>query len=150
MLCPYCGFDQSSVLESRDTEDGKVTRRRRECLKCGKRFTTYERVGNIELKVIKKDGSLEDFDPEKIKKGVGKACWKRPVKKEQIQKIVDEIEIRLLNRKSTRVPSKDIGKMVMNRLKKVDPIAYLRFASVYLDVKKLEDFESIIKEVKNG
>lgn len=148
MLCPYCGFDQSSVLESRDTEDGKVTRRRRECLRCKKRFTTYERVGNIELKVIKKDGRLEDFDPEKVKRGLEKACWKRPVKKEQIQKIVDEIEMRLLNRKSTRIPSKDIGRMVLSRLRRVDPIAYLRFASVYLEIKKLEDFERIIQEVK--
>jgi len=150
VFCPYCAGNQSSVLESRDAEDGGVTRRRRECLKCRKRFTTYERIGNIDLKVIKKDGRLEDFDPEKIKRGIEKACWKRPVDSTAIQKAVDDIELKLLNRKSTRIPSRDIGQMVMNRLKKIDDVAYLRFASVYLDIDKIEDFEKIIREAKRA
>jgi len=148
MLCPYCGFDQSSVLESREAEEGRVTRRRRECLKCRKRFTTYERVGNIDLKVVKKDGRLEAFDPEKVRRGIKKACWKRPVKEEQIQAVVDDIEMKLLNRKSTQVPSRDIGKMVLTRLKGLDPIAYLRFASVYLEIEDVKDFQKIINQLK--
>jgi len=147
MFCPYCGFDQSSVLESRDAEDGVVTRRRRECIKCKKRFTTYERVGNIDLKIQKKDGSLESFDPQKLKRGIKKACWKRSVSEEKIQSVVDEIEMMLLNRAKNIVPSKDIGRMAMNRLKKTDKIAYLRFASVYLDLESIGDFEKLIKEL---
>ncbi len=147
MFCPYCGFDQSSVLESRDAEDGVVTRRRRECIKCKKRFTTYERVGNIDLKIQKKDGSLESFDLQKLKRGIGKACWKRLVTEEKIQSVVDEIEMMLLNRAKNIVSSKDIGRMAMNRLKKIDKIAYLRFASVYLDLESIGEFEKLIKEL---
>ena len=150
MYCPYCGFDQNSVLESRDAEEGRVTRRRRECLKCKKRFTTYERIGNIDFKVIKKDGRAEDFDVEKIKRGIKKACWKRPVVQEQIEDLADEIEMKLLNRKTSEVPSRDIGQMVMTRLKKMDDVAYLRFASVYLDFKDLEEFKEFLQKFKNG
>ncbi len=148
MICPYCGYNQSTVLESRDTEEGRVTRRRRECQRCHKRFTTYERIGNIDLKVIKKDGRSELFDPQKIIRGVRKACWKRPVEDGNIQEIADEIEMKLLNRKKTAVPSRDIGRMIMNRLRKIDKIAYLRFASVYLDMESVADFENVLKEVK--
>ncbi len=147
MICPYCGYNQSTVLESRDSEEGRVTRRRRECLRCHKRFTTYERVGNIDLRVIKKDGRQEPFDPQKIIRGITKACWKRPVEEKTIQAIADEIEMKLLNRKKTTVPARDIGRMIMNRLRKIDKIAYLRFASVYLDIENVKDFENILKEV---
>lgn len=133
-------------MESRDAEEGRVVRRRRECEKCEKRFTTYERIGNIDLKVVKKDGRKEDFLREKVEKGVRKACWKRPVSEEEIQEVVDEIEMMLLNRKKTEVPSRDIGGLVLTRMKKLDPIAWVRFASVYLDFKDLDDFKNYLKK----
>lgn len=147
MLCPYCSSDQTSVLESRESEDGTVTRRRRECNKCDKRFTTYERVEVIDLKVVKKDGNKEDFDREKIKEGIRLACEKRPCEAEEIESIVDDIEMRLLNRKSTEISSSDIGRMVLTRLKKMDEVAYLRFASVFLEFKDVEEFKKIIREI---
>ncbi len=146
MLCPYCAFDESNVLESRDALDGKVTRRRRECLKCQKRFTTYERVENIEIKVIKKDGRVEDYRREKLERCFEKACWK--LETEERSKLIDEIEMKLLNWKSVEIPSKEIGKMVMEKLKDIDPMAYIRFATVYQDVKNISDFEKIIKSFK--
>lgn len=146
MLCPYCGFDESNVLESRDALEGKATRRRRECLKCEKRFTTYEKVGNIELKVIKKDGSIEDYRREKLERCFEKACWKLGA--EERSKLIDEIEMRLLNWPSVEIPSKEIGKMVMEKLKDIDPVAYIRFATVYMDVKDISEFEKIIKNFK--
>lgn len=146
MLCPYCGFDESNVLESRDALEGKATRRRRECLKCEKRFTTYEKVGNIELKVIKKDGSIEDYQREKLERCFEKACWKLGA--EERSKLIDEIEMKLLNWPSVEIPSKEIGKMVMEKLKDIDPVAYIRFATVYMDVKDISEFEKIIKNFK--
>ncbi|HAP37839.1 transcriptional regulator NrdR [Candidatus Shapirobacteria bacterium RIFOXYD1_FULL_38_32] len=146
MLCPYCAFDESNVLESRDSEDGKATRRRRECLKCKKRFTTYERVGNIELKIIKKDGRVQDYNREKLEKCFEKACWK--LTKDERSKLIDEIEMKLLNWKSVEIPSREIGLMVMDKLKNIDQVAYIRFATVYLDVKNVGDFEKIIKNLK--
>lgn len=148
MLCPYCNSEKTSVLESRDSEDGAVTRRRRECQNCGKRFTTYERVENIDLKVVKKNGNLEDFDREKIKTGIFKACEKRPVNEEEIEKIIEDIEMRLLNRQSTQVSSSDIGRMVLTRLKHLDKVAYLRFASVFLEFKNLTEFRKEISKMK--
>ena len=148
MLCPYCNANKTGVLESRDSEDGAVTRRRRECQECGKRFTTYERVENINLKVVKKDGRLEDFNREKIKSGVQKACEKRPVEEEEIEKIIEGIEMRLLNRKSTEISSSDIGRMVLTRLKKLDKVAYLRFASVFLEFENVEEFKKQISKIK--
>ena len=147
MLCPYCSNNQTSVLESRDSEDGTVTRRRRECHKCGKRFTTYERVEVIDLKVVKKDGRVEDFSREKIKEGISKACEKRSCPQEDIEAIIDEIEMRLLNRKSTQVSSSDIGRMVLTRLKKLDKVAYLRFASVFLEFENVGEFKKVIREI---
>jgi transcriptional repressor NrdR len=143
MLCPYCGFDESNVLESRDALDGRATRRRRECVKCKKRFTTYERVENIELKVVKKDGRVEDYSREKLDKCFEKACWKLDT--EARSKVLDEIEMKLLNWESVEIPSKEIGKMVMEKLKDIDPVAYIRFATIYLDIKNIKDFEKIIK-----
>ena len=147
MLCPYCSSNQTSVLESRESEDGVVTRRRRECNKCGKRFTTYERIEVIDLKVVKKDGKVEDFDRLKIKDGIIKACEKGPCSHEEIEGIIDDIEMRLLNRKSTEVSSSDIGRMVLTRLKKLDKVAYLRFASVFLEFESVGEFRKIIKEI---
>jgi transcriptional repressor NrdR len=145
MHCPYCGNENTSVLESRSSGDSDGVRRRRECLKCSKRFTTYERVGNIDLKVEKRSGGLEDFSRDKLEKGIVKACWKRGVSEEEVIKLADEIEMKLLNRQSTTVKSTDIGKLVLGRLKKVDGVAYLRFASVYLDVDNLNDFKEVMK-----
>lgn len=125
-----------------------MTRRRRECSSCGKRFTTYERVENIDLKVVKKDGSLEDFDREKIKSGILKACEKRPVEEEEIEKIIEDIEMRLLNRQSTEISSSDVGRMVLTRLKKLDKVAYLRFASVFLEFENVEEFKKEISRIK--
>jgi len=147
MNCPYCASGESTVLESRDSEDGAVLRRRRQCIKCGKRFTTYERVENIDLKVVKKDGYKENFDREKIQRGINKACEKRPVEAEQIERLVDDIELRLLNRKSTEISSSDIGRMVLTRLKKLDKVAYLRFASVFLEFGSVEEFRKEIREI---
>jgi transcriptional repressor NrdR len=146
MLCPYCGFGESSVLESREAEDGKVTRRRRDCDSCNKRFTTYERVGNIELKVIKKSGKLEDYNREKLEKCIDKACWR--MGKDQKEKIVDEIEMKLLNWPSVEIPSREIGLMIMEKLRTEDPVAYVRFATVYLDINSIDEFEKLLINFK--
>ncbi|PIP52972.1 transcriptional regulator NrdR [Candidatus Beckwithbacteria bacterium CG23_combo_of_CG06-09_8_20_14_all_34_8] len=148
MFCPYCSFAKSAVLESRDSEDGEVTRRRRECQRCGKRFTTYERIEVIDLKVVKKDGSKESFDLAKLKGGITVACEKRNISAEEIGKIVEDIEMRLLNRKSVEVSSSDIGRMVLTRLKKLDSVAYLRFASVFLEFKCVDEFKQQIQEIQ--
>ena len=147
MLCPYCGFDESNVLESREAEDGRVTRRRRECLKCKKRFTTYERVGSIDLKVIKKSGKTEDYRREKLEKCIDKACWK--MRSEEKSKLIDEIEMKLLNWPSVEIPSKEIGMIILEKLKNIDPMAYIRFATVYLDINEVGDFEKLISSFKN-
>lgn len=148
MQCPYCHHEDTSVLESRITAEGGAMRRRRECVKCSKRFTTYERAEGVDIRVVKKTGKVEDFDREKLKRGVMKATWKRPVSMEQIEAMVDEIE-RILRRKTTtEVRSWEIGNLVINRLKKIDPLAYLLFASVYREFENLADFEDEIKKLK--
>ncbi len=149
MVCPYCNHKDTNVLESRVMPLRDGMRRRRECRKCRKRFTTFERVGNLDLKVIKKDGRIESFDREKVIRGVKKACWKRRVTEEAMEELADDIELKLLNRKTTRIPSGDIGKMILCRLKKLDDVAYLRFASVYLDFSDASDFAKIISSLKN-
>lgn len=148
MRCPYCSFLDTGVIESRVTSDLEGIRRRRECLKCKKRFTTFERVVNIDLRVEKRDGQMQDFDRDKLERGIVKACWKRDISKEKMQEIVDEVEMKLLNRKSTVVKSTDIGKLVLTKLKKVDPVAYLRFASVYFDFDNLSDFVEVMKKIQ--
>lgn len=149
MNCPYCDNDDTAVLESRSLPGQEGVRRRRECKKCSKRFTTHERVVNLDLKVVKKGGRTEDYDREKLLKGVKKACWKRPVDDSQMELIVDEIEMKLLNRKTVKIKSADIGKMVLSRLKKVDGLAYLRFASVYMDFEGVSDFKSFLSGINN-
>ena len=148
MLCPYCGFDESNVLESRDARGGRATRRRRQCLKCKKRFTTYEEVGTIDLKVVKKTGEVEDYSRAKLERCIDKACWK--MNDEEKNNLVDEIEMKLLNWKSVEIPSREIGLMVMNKLHDIDPVAYIRFATVYQNVEKVEDFEKLLKEYKKN
>lgn len=132
------------MVETRESEDFSATRRRRECIKCKKRFTTYERVENIPLLVIKKDGRREQFLREKLREGIVKACQKRPISMDLIENLVDEIERELRGRQTSEISSKTIGNLVLRKLKKVDKVAYLRFASVYLDFSDLSDFEEMI------
>jgi len=147
MKCPFCDHDDLSVLESRDSEDSEVTRRRRECGKCKKRFTTYERVEGPQLLVIKKDGSRETFEREKVRRGVIRACEKRPVRSDLIEEIVDEVEREMLRKKNSEVLSRVVGNAILKRLKKIDKVAYVRFASVYLDFDEIEDFTKLVKEI---
>lgn len=147
MQCPYCQSLNHRVLESRLAEDGKSIRRRRECDKCHKRFTTYERVEGVDLKVLKKDGHVEEFDREKIRRGLIKATWKRPVKVEDINDLIDEVEAKLRSRQTSTVRSWEIGSLVIRRLKKLDPFGYLLFASVYRDFDSLEDFKREIDQL---
>lgn len=144
MKCPYCQHQETSVLESRVGTDLESIRRRRMCDNCGKRFTTYERVEGVDLSVVKKNGTVEPFDREKLRKGIVKATWKRPVSMSEIEDLLDDIEQRLRVRRSTKIKSWEIGNLVMNRLRKLDPTAYLLFASVYKDFQSLEDFENEI------
>lgn len=148
MKCPYCGRTDSSVLESRLSDDEHSIRRRRECNTCEKRFTTYERVEGIDLVIIKKDGSREEFDREKIRKGLMKATWKRPVTMEQIEKLIEEVERLLRRRKNKEVKSWEVGKLVIGRLRRLDPVGYLLFASVYRDFQDLDDFQREIKKIR--
>ncbi|PIO06236.1 transcriptional regulator NrdR [Candidatus Micrarchaeota archaeon CG08_land_8_20_14_0_20_59_11] len=143
MRCPYCNHEETKVLDSREAED--KTRRRRECEKCEKRFTTYERVEIVELIVVKKDGSREQFDRNKLKRGILQACWKRPVTAEQIDNLVDEVERELRMRETTEVQSKEVGELAMKKLKTLDKVAYIRFASVYRDFEDIEEFEEELK-----
>lgn len=146
MKCPYCVHNENQVLDSRDSEDLYSIRRRRECLKCGKRFTTYERIEMVDLYVIKKDGRREQFDRNKLLVGIQKACEKRPISMDTIEDTVAEIEQSLRKRQTTEIPSKIVGETVIRRLKALDKVAYIRFASVY---RAFEDVESFEKEVKN-
>src|SRR3989338_6677947 len=148
MKCPYCGFSETKVLDSRESEDSDVTRRRRECEKCSKRFTTYERVEMLGLRVIKKNGNIEGFERDKVLKGALKACEKRPIKMEKIEKLVDEVESELRKNETTEIPSKVIGELVMEKLKKLDKVAYVRFASVYKEFTDLKSFETELKKIK--
>ena len=148
MQCPYCHHDDTYVLESRITAEGGAMRRRRECVKCSKRFTTYERAEGVDIKVVKKSGKIEDFDREKLRRGIMKATWKRPVTMEQIEEMVDEIERILRRKNSTQVRSWEVGNLVINRLKKIDPLAYLLFASVYREFESLSDFSEEITKLK--
>jgi len=148
MNCPYCTNEETSVLESRGLPGETGIRRRRECKKCGKRFTTHERVVNIDLKVIKKSGRVEQYDREKLLKGIHKACYKRKIENEEMENLVDEIETKLLNRKTVEIKSSDIGKMVLSRLLKLDDLAYMRFASVYLDFADAKEFQDFVARSK--
>ena len=146
MKCPYCAHNENQVLDSRESEDLSSVRRRRECLKCAKRFTTYERVDTVDLAVIKKDGRREQFNRDKLLTCLKKSCEKRPISMETIDETVSEIEQDLRKRETTEISSRIIGEMVMRRLRVLDKIAYIRFASVY---REFEDLESFEKEVHN-
>lgn len=148
MRCPSCEYEDSKVIDSRSAEDGMAIRRRRECLKCGHRFTTYERMGERPVIVIKSDGSSEAFDREKLLRGLLIACAKRPVTHEQMDMIITDIETTLRVSSSGEVGSKDLGEMVLSRLAHIDDVAYIRFASVYKDFKSVEEFSQALADVK--
>lgn len=147
MKCPYCGSDEFKTLETRDSPDN-TTRRRKECVNCGKRFTTYEYVETVELMVRKKDGKLERFDVNKIIRGLQKACEKRPVTMEQINELASQVRQDLMLKGKEEVTSREIGDLVMKYLKTLDRIAYIRFASVYKQFEEPEDFRRVLLEVK--
>jgi transcriptional repressor NrdR len=147
MKCPYCGSDDLMVLETRDSKENTV-RRRRECAICGRRFTTYEYIEKISLMVRKKDGSLERFQIDKIIRGIQKACEKRCKTLEQIRETAEQVRQDLIAQGREEVLSKEIGELVMKHLKEIDRVAYVRFASVYKEFNELDDFHEVIKEVK--
>jgi transcriptional repressor NrdR len=140
MKCPYCGFIEDKVIDSRPTEESSAIRRRRECSKCMKRFTTYEKVESVPLMVIKKDKTRQTFDREKLLNGLLRACEKRPVSINDLEKMVDEIEGQILNTLKREITSQEIGEMVMARLKDLDEVAYVRFASVYRQFRDINTF----------
>lgn len=140
MKCPFCRADHDRVIDSRSDGDGFATRRRRECLQCGRRFTTWERAEELSMKVVKKDGVREPFDREKIRRGLDKACWKRPVSDIQLDELVESVESEVYTRFDGEVDSRELGEMVMKRLAQVDQVAFVRFASVYREFKDVEDF----------
>lgn len=150
MRCPYCNQDNTRVVDSRPVEETNSIRRRRMCDACGKRFTTYEKVETIPLIVIKKDQNREQYDRSKIEAGILRACYKRPVPAEKITRVIDEIEARIFNTEEREVPSTQIGEIVMEELKNLDPVAYVRFASVYREFKDVNTFmEELSKLLEN-
>ena len=140
MKCPNCHADNDRVLDSRASQDGFAIRRRRECLACRRRYTTYERIEATTVKIVKKDGTREPFDRRKIKQGLEKACWKRPIGEEQIEAVVAAVENDLEANFESEVPSREVGELVMQRLRKLDAVAYVRFASVYRRFQDAHEF----------
>lgn len=147
MKCPYCNHETTEVLETRDSEDLAVTRRRRACAKCEKRFTTYERIESVPITVIKKDERRETFDREKLKRGIWRASGKTTIKADDVDRIVDEVERELIGGDTTEVKSQKVGDLVARRLKKLDKVAYIRFASVFRRFVDVEDFEKEVKKL---
>ena len=148
MKCPYCGDRQTEVVETRDSEDLETIRRRRACLSCGKRFTTYERIENVNLIVIKKDGKREQFNRDKLKNGILRACEKTTVSASDVEKIVVGVERELRGEAGIEVESRKVGEMVASQLKKPDKVAYIRFASVFRHFVDVEDFEKEVKQLE--
>jgi transcriptional repressor NrdR len=149
MKCPKCGYNESKVIDSRPSEEGASIRRRRECLSCQNRFTTYETVEKLPLLVIKKDKTRQTFDKAKLLNGIIEACHKRPITLEQMEAVVNEIEIELQNSLTHEVPSSKIGVLVMEKLKELDEVAYVRFASVYREFKDLDTFMRELEKLKS-
>ena len=147
MKCPYCNHPDTRVIDSRPAEDGSAIRRRRSCDECGKRFTTYEKVETIPLIIIKKDNNREQYNRSKIERGIIRACYKRPVSAEAIQKAVERIEIKIFNLEAKEVSSTDVGEIVMDELKELDEVVYVRFASVYREFKDVNTFMDEIKKM---
>ena len=147
MKCPFCGHENTRVIDSRPAEDNNSFRRRRVCDECDKRFTTYEKVETIPLIVIKKDDNRETYDRSKIEAGVLRACHKRPISANQIKQLVDEVETEIFNREEKEISSRVIGELVMNKLKDLEAVAYVRFASVYREFKDINTFMDELKKV---
>ena len=147
MKCPFCGHDNTRVIDSRPAEDNNSIRRRRVCDECDKRFTTYEKIETIPLIIIKKDNNRETYDRSKIEAGVLGACHKRPVSAGQLERLVEEVETEIFNMEEKEISTQDIGELVMNKLKDVDAVAYVRFASVYREFKDINTFMDELKKV---
>lgn len=147
MKCPFCGHENTRVIDSRPAEENNSIRRRRVCDECDKRFTTYEKVETIPLIIIKKDNNRETYDRAKVEGGVLRACHKRPVSADQITKLVDEVEIAIFSKEEKEISSAVIGELIMNKLKDLDPVAYVRFASVYREFKDVNTFMDELKKV---
>ena len=147
MKCPFCAYEESKVIDSRPTDEGERIRRRRECIKCGKRFTTYEIIERVPIVVVKKDKSREVFDRDKLFNGMLRACEKRPVSLDELEKAVDDIEITLQNSLDREVTSVHIGELAMEKLKAIDEVAYVRFASVYRQFKDINTFMSELSKL---
>jgi transcriptional repressor NrdR len=147
MRCPFCGHLQDKVVDSRESKEGDAIRRRRQCLECKRRFTSYERIDEIPYMVVKKDGRRERFDRQKVLAGVLKACEKRPVSMIQLEAIADKAEVMVQDSSEREVTTTSLGEMIMNDLKNLDKVAYVRFASVYLDFKDVQEFMSELKEL---
>src|SRR5436309_8283272 len=147
MKCPFCGFENDKVVDSRESKEADSIRRRRECLKCSKRFTTYERIDEIPYMVVKKDGRREKFDRQKVLSGLLHACEKRPVSIGKMEQIVNEAEAFILDSPERERKTSELGELIMNRLKKHDKVAYVRLASVYLDFKDVQEFMSELKDL---
>lgn len=147
MKCPFCSHENTRVIDSRPAEENNSIRRRRICDECGKRFTTYEKIETIPLIIIKKDNNREAYDRSKVEAGVLRACHKRPISAEQIDRLVDSVETAVFNREEKEIPSDIIGELVMNKLKDLDTVAYVRFASVYREFKDINTFMDELKKV---
>ena len=147
MKCPFCGHDNTRVIDSRPAEENNSIRRRRMCDECDKRFTTYEKVETIPVIIVKKDNSRETYDRSKIEAGVLRACHKRPISASQITQLVDEVETEIFNLEEKEIPSQVVGELVMNKLKNLEAVAYVRFASVYREFKDVNTFLDEIKKV---
>jgi len=147
MKCPFCGKEDTRVIDSRPAEDGSAIRRRRQCDSCDKRFTTYEKIETIPMIVIKKDNSREQYDRDKILKGMVKSCHKRPVSMETINKMIDEIEAEIFGFDTKEVPSTVIGERIMEKLQKIDQVAYVRFASVYREFQDVDTFMAELQKI---
>lgn len=150
MRCPYCGYKEDKVVDSRATAEESAIRRRRECLKCGKRFTTYEYIEEVSLMVVKKDGRRQPFDRKKIINGIMKACEKRPISMEKMEEIVTQVERQIQKKSDREVPSAKIGELVMEKLRQLDDVAYVRFASVYRQFKDVGQFMIELKDILNN
>jgi|HubBroStandDraft_6_1064221.scaffolds.fasta_scaffold763178_1 transcriptional repressor NrdR len=147
MKCPFCGFENDKVVDSRESKEADSIRRRRECLKCGKRFTTYERIDEIPYMVVKKDGRREKFDRQKVLNGLLRACEKRPVPISRLEQIVNEAEGFVIESAERERKTSEVGELIMNRLRRYDKVAYVRFASVYLDFKDVQEFMAELKDL---
>lgn len=150
MICPFCGHGDTRVVDSRDTNDGKAIRRRRECEKCQARFSTYEEMEIMRLTVIKRSGNKQEYDRSKIEAGIRKALEKRPVSEEKISKVIGDIEYEIQARESNEITSKEIGKFILEKLKETDDVAYLRFASVYKSFKSADSFRKEMEKMETS